>query len=85
MERLEGGVCRLGCRDQSVEAGSVFTRHPAIRTARRANHIVHRGTLVFAILNAFPYATGHTLVVPYREVADLEDLDAAESSSCGQR
>ena len=32
-------------------------------------------TLVFAILNAFPYAAGHMLVLPYREVADLEDLD----------
>ena len=30
----------------------------------------------FAILNAFPYSVGHTLVLPYREVADLEDLDA---------
>ena len=37
-------------------------------------HIVHRGEHVFAILNAFPYSVGHTLVLPYREVADLEDL-----------
>ena len=34
----------------------------------------------FAILNAFPYATGHTLVMPYREIADLEDLDADEAA-----
>ncbi len=43
-------------------------------------NIVHRGTLVFAILNAFPYATGHTLVVPYRQLANLEELTPAESS-----
>ncbi len=43
-------------------------------------NIVHRGTRVFALLNAFPYATGHTLVLPYREVADLEDLDSDESA-----
>jgi diadenosine tetraphosphate (Ap4A) HIT family hydrolase len=43
-------------------------------------HIVHRGPLVFAILNAFPYGTGHTLVLPYREIADLEDLDTAENA-----
>lgn len=42
-------------------------------------HIIHRGEQVFAILNAFPYATGHTLVMPYREIANLEDLDAVES------
>ena len=29
----------------------------------------------FAILNAFPYAVGHVLVIPYREVGDLEALD----------
>lgn len=42
-------------------------------------HIVHRGRLVFAIMNAYPYASGHLLVLPYREVADLHDLTSAES------
>jgi ATP adenylyltransferase len=41
--------------------------------------IVHRSTLCFAILNAFPYASGHVLVLPYREVGQLEDLTAQES------
>ena len=35
---------------------------------------------MFAILNAFPYATGHTLVMPYRHVADLENLVAVEAA-----
>lgn len=43
-------------------------------------HIVHRGRLVFAIMNAYPYASGHLLVLPYREVADLQDLTPEESS-----
>ena len=37
-------------------------------------HIVWRGSTVFAILNRFPYISGHVLVMPYREVADLESL-----------
>ena len=41
-------------------------------------HIVHRGELVFAILNRYPYSTGHLLIVPYRAVPDLEDLDRDE-------
>src|SRR5690606_37582974 len=43
-------------------------------------HIVHRGERCFAILNAFPYGSGHVLVLPYREVANLEDLDADETT-----
>lgn len=43
-------------------------------------HVVHRGRSVFAILNAYPYTSGHLLVLPYREVADLEQLSAEEAS-----
>lgn len=41
-------------------------------------HVVWRGEKVFALLNRFPYSTGHLLVAPYRPAADLEDLDPAE-------
>jgi diadenosine tetraphosphate (Ap4A) HIT family hydrolase len=43
-------------------------------------HVVWRGQRVFAILNAFPYTSGHLLVMPYREVGELEDLSADEFS-----
>ena len=43
-----------------------------------ATYIVHRGELVFAIMNIHPYTSGHLLVLPYREVADLADLTADE-------
>ena len=66
--------------DQSVEAGSVFSAILQSGLSDDMTNIVHRGTLVFAILNAFPYSTGHTLVVPYRQVANLEDLTPAETS-----
>ena len=35
---------------------------------------------MFAILNAFPYSVGPHVVLPYREVADLEELDADETA-----
>lgn len=41
-------------------------------------YIVHRGALVFAIVNIHPYTSGHLLVLPYREVADLADLTVDE-------
>ena len=42
------------------------------------NHIVARRKSCFAILNAFPYNAGHTMVLPYRKVADLDDLSEEE-------
>lgn len=59
--------------------GSVFTKILRSGLTDDECYIVHRGSRVFALLNAFPYATGHTLIMPYREVADLEDLDKDEA------
>jgi ATP adenylyltransferase len=42
--------------------------------------IVARGSLVYAVLNLYPYNAGHLLVVPYRHVADYTDLTAAETA-----
>jgi diadenosine tetraphosphate (Ap4A) HIT family hydrolase len=43
-------------------------------------HVVWRGPTCFAILNAFPYTSGHVLVMPYREVGEIEDLTAEEAA-----
>ena len=43
--------------------------------------VVHRGVHAFALLNKFPYASGHLLVAPYRheaEFAFLSDEEALE-------
>lgn len=41
--------------------------------------VVARGDHVYVVLNLYPYNPGHSMVVPYRKVADLEDLDDGES------
>jgi ATP adenylyltransferase len=41
--------------------------------------IVARGRRVYAVLNLYPYNSGHLLVCPYRHVADYIDLDEAET------
>jgi len=57
---------------------SVFTQLLNSGLPDTETYIVHRGELVFAIMNAYPYATAHLLVLPVREVADLEALTPAE-------
>ena len=59
---------------------SVFTQILNSGMSDEQCYIVHRGEKVFALMNAFPYTSGHLLVVPYREVAELEDLTHDETS-----
>lgn len=61
------------------ERGSVFTQLLESGAPDTETHIVHRGDEVFAIVNIHPYTSGHLLVLPYREVADLADLTASET------
>jgi ATP adenylyltransferase len=35
------------------------------------NYVVHRGVHCYAVLNLYPYITGHLLLVPYRHVGEL--------------
>jgi ATP adenylyltransferase len=74
-----GYVQSAGAIDVEAGEGSVFTRILGAGLSDVEANIVHRGPTCFAILNAFPYGTGHTLVLPYREVADLESLSPDES------
>ena len=66
------------------DESSVFTRILASGLPDEESLIVHRGPTCFAILNRFPYSTGHTLVLPYREVAELEDLTDLEAAEVWQ-
>ncbi|MBN1636552.1 MAG: HIT domain-containing protein [Deltaproteobacteria bacterium] len=42
--------------------------------------LVRKGTYCFAIMNRFPYTTGHIMIAPYRHIPYLTDLDNNESS-----
>lgn len=45
--------------------------------------VVARGAHVFAVLNLFPYNSGHLLICPYRHVADYTDLTDPEVAELG--
>ena len=41
-------------------------------------YVLWRGSRCFALLNAYPYGSGHLMVLPKRAVADLEALEPDE-------
>ena len=41
--------------------------------------ILYRGDKSFVIMNRYPYNSGHLMVLPFRHVANINDLDEAES------
>jgi ATP adenylyltransferase len=43
-----------------------------------ANHVIGRSKTCFAVLNTYPYNGGHLMVIPYRQVADLDQLTEEE-------
>ncbi len=63
----------------ATTGGSVFTQILRSGLPDEETHVLHRGEHCFSLLNVFPYASGHVLVVPYREVPDLEDLTTEET------
>ena len=58
----------------AAEQGSLFERILALPDDE--GMIVHRGERCSVLLNAYPYTSGHVLVMPDRAAAELEQLDA---------
>lgn len=56
------------------EGGCVFCNRLA-EDDDVASLILHRGRRTFAIMNLFPYNTGHTMILPNDHVATPEELD----------
>ncbi|MBX5475171.1 MAG: HIT domain-containing protein [Thermoleophilia bacterium] len=59
------------------QEGCVFCRAAAGND--EAGLVVHRGERAFALLNRFPYASGHLMVAPYRHGANFDDLEDTEA------
>ena len=57
--------------------GCIFCDHLGERDDEKA-HILFRGERAFALLNAFPYNTGHLMLAPLRHAGDVSELDEAE-------
>ena len=58
------------------EGGCVFCLAAAGEDAERL--VIHRGAHVIALLNKFPYSSGHFMVAPVRHVGEYGDLTDEE-------
>ena len=58
--------------------GCFFCDHLAADDDERAG-ILFRGALVFVLLNAFPYNSGHVMVAPFRHAGEPDELTDDES------
>jgi ATP adenylyltransferase len=69
--------------DRDSAARCVFCRILASGLPDGETHVVWRSPdgLVVALLNAYPYGSGHVLVMPVRHTGDLETLAPAESAA----
>ncbi len=67
-------------RYQYVSAASpvpgrcIFCDKPA-ENQDKENLLVYRGVRNYALLNLFPYTTGHLMIAPYTHVSTLEETD----------
>jgi len=48
------------------------------------NLLVRKSKLTFTLLNLYPYNNGHLMIVPYRHIGELSDLDDEESAELMQ-
>lgn len=54
--------------------GCVFCRIAADPDADVSNFVLHRGEHAFALLNLYPYITGHLMIVPYLHTSEFDTV-----------
>jgi ATP adenylyltransferase len=69
-----------GWRTEYVTGGDVYDDAACVlcRVIEDGEFVVWRDDLVAVILNAFPYTSGHVMVLPVRHVGEVEDVSRDE-------
>lgn len=80
LERLWAGwrseyVATAGEADEANQSGCVLCR-----VLEEGSYVVWRGERCAAVLNAYPYTSGHLMVLPLRHAGELEELGGDEAA-----
>ena len=78
MEHLWAPWRNLYVKDTQRHEGDIFNKI-AQGTDDETHYVLARGKSCFAILNLYPYNSGHLMIIPYRKTGDLEDLSDDET------
>jgi ATP adenylyltransferase len=78
LERLWAGWRSEYVEGAAADDGCVFCRILASDEPAETTYIVRRDDTCAVVLNAYPYTSGHLMVMPVRHVGELEGLDSHE-------
>ncbi len=70
--------------EQDDDEGCVFCRILASDEPAERTYVVWRDDRCACLLNAYPYTSGHVMVMPVRHVPELEDVTADEGAAVWQ-
>lgn len=80
LERLWAGWRSEYVEGTVADEGCVFCRILASDETAEKTYVVRRDEHTAVVLNAYPYTSGHLMVMPVRHVGELEELDADEAT-----
>jgi ATP adenylyltransferase len=66
-------------KSADAATGCIFCEKPKEQDDEQ-NLIVHRAKHNFIILNAYPYTSGHAMIVPYQHTDELQKLESAAAT-----
>ena len=81
LERLWAGwrspyLSQVAAEDEEDDGGCILCR-----VLDEASQVVHRSERVGVVLNAYPYTSGHLMVMPVRHVGEMEELTGDEGAA----
>ena len=80
LERLWAGWRSEYVEGAATAEGCVFCNILSSGEPDERIYIVRRDECCAVVLNAYPYTSGHLMVMPVRHVGELEELDASEAA-----
>ena len=81
LDRLWAGWRQEYVEKAEADEGCVLCRIVVSPLPADQTYVLHRDDHCLAVLNVYPYTSGHLMVLPLRHVAEPDELDATEGAA----